>query len=135
MRTLLRRYTPPAIWNVLRKTKNIVPDLLDGLDSLTGKRDPLMPPRRTFAMVGHGDFKQTGDEFVGYFTRFGLKAEDNVLDVGCGIGRMAIPLTRFITARYEGFDIVRSEIEWCTKNITPRYPNFQFQLADIFNSG
>lgn len=63
-----------------------------------------MLPRRTFVLVGHGDFKKTGEEFLGYFTNCGLQPEHNVLDIGCGIGRMAIPLTRFLKGRYEGFE-------------------------------
>jgi SAM-dependent methyltransferase len=48
---------------------------------------------------------------------------------------MAIPLTRYLNAsgRYEGFDIVASGIKWCREKITPLYPNFHFQLADVYN--
>ena len=131
----LRRYIPRPVWNVLRKSKNIGPDLLDAVDSLTGRRDPLVPPHRMFRLIGHGNFKKTGEEFFGYFTRFGLKPEHNVLDIGCGVGRMAIPLTRFLKGNYEGFDIVPYEVEWCSRSITPRFPNFHFRVADIFNEG
>ncbi|RLA90379.1 MAG: class I SAM-dependent methyltransferase [Deltaproteobacteria bacterium] len=34
---------------------------------------------------------------------------------------------------YEGFDIIPDEINWCKENISTKYPNFHFQLADIFN--
>ena len=30
-------------------------------------------------------------------------------------------------------DIVKLGIDWCAKNITPRYPNFRFQVADVYN--
>jgi len=66
----------------------------------------------------------------------GLRPDHNILDVGCGIGRVAIPLTKFLspTAKYEGLDIVPHGIRWCQKRITPRFPNFNFTLADIKNS-
>jgi len=35
--------------------------------------------------------------------------------------------------RYEGFDIVRRGIAWSTKIISAQYPNFRFQLADVYN--
>jgi SAM-dependent methyltransferase len=59
-----------------------------------------------------------------------------VLDVGCGVGRMAAQLTRYMApgSRYDGFDIVAEGIDWCAANITPRFPNFHFQHADIFNT-
>lgn len=45
---------------------------------------------------------------------------------------MAIPLTRFLTAgSYEGFDILPELIEWCQSTISPRFPTFQFQLANV----
>lgn len=56
-----------------------------------------------------------------------------MLDIGSGIGRMAVPLLDYLTGQYEGFDIVPSGITWCQKHISTRYPNFRFQLADIEN--
>ena len=58
-----------------------------------------------------------------------------VLDVGCGIGRAAIPLTRFLSekGRYEGFDIVPAGIDWCKDKISKRYNNFNFQLSNVYN--
>lgn len=105
------------------------------LDLFSGRRDSLSPPRRMI-FVGDGDFKKIGEEFLGYFIELGgLKPHEKVLDVGFGIGRMALPLAKYLdrNGRYEGFDIVRSGIDWCVKKITPRYPNFHFQLADIYN--
>lgn len=57
-----------------------------------------------------------------------------MLDVGSGIGRMARPLTKFLTSgSYVGIDIVPRGIEWCQRHITSRYPNFTFQHADVYN--
>ena len=62
----------------------------DALDALTGRRDRLTPPRRMSGYVGRGDFRATGEEFLGHFRELGgLRAEDRVLEIGCGIGRMA----------------------------------------------
>ena len=36
-----------------------------------------------------------------------LAPEEAVLEPGCGTGRMAEPLTRYLTGTYEGFDVVR----------------------------
>lgn len=58
------------------------------------------------------------------------------MDVGCGIGRCAIPLTRYLSAEggYCGFDIREDGISWCKRNIESRFPNFQFQLLDLRNA-
>jgi SAM-dependent methyltransferase len=63
----------------------------------------------------------------------GLKPSDDVLDVGSGNGRIAVGLTGFLRGRYEGFDVVQTGVEWSQREITPRYPNFNFQRADLFN--
>jgi SAM-dependent methyltransferase len=108
-------------------------DLLDLRDRLGGERDPLVPPRR-LQSVGEGDFVATGAEFRVHLIELGgLRPQDDVLDVGSGIGRMAYPLRDYVQGRYEGFDIVAEAVEWCRREFTPRHPNFHFQLADIHN--
>lgn len=119
--------------NTIRK---IYFSFIDIYDLIFTQKDNLIPPKRLGFAVGNGDFKQIGNEYLNYFVDLGgLKTTDCVLDVGCGIGRMAVPLTNYLSknAFYEGFDIVKSEILWCKKNITPCHPNFNFQLADIYN--
>jgi SAM-dependent methyltransferase len=47
---------------------------------------------------------------------------------------MALPLTDYLTTgRYEGFDIDARGVEWCQKNITPKFSNFKFQYVDLYN--
>jgi ubiquinone/menaquinone biosynthesis C-methylase UbiE len=101
----------------------------------TKTSDPV-PPKKLVKWVGPGDFEARGQEFMDYFVDLmRLKPDETVLDVGCGCGRMAVPLTKYMSAGavYEGFDVMPELIKWCTKNITSRHPNFHFQVADIFN--
>jgi cyclopropane fatty-acyl-phospholipid synthase-like methyltransferase len=71
----------------------------------------------------------------------GLSSDHFVLEVGCGIGRDAIPLTEIISSRggYMGIDIYEKSIDWCEKNISIRNPQFNFKFWDIkdawFNPG
>lgn len=97
----------------------------------------MLPPAE-MNFVGDGDFSAVGDHFLEHFIKVGgLLPQHRVLDVGCGIGRMALPLTNYLSpaGSYEGFDIVDVGIQWCQANITPRFPNFRFQVADVFNRG
>ena len=100
---------------------------------LTGKSDPELPPLR-LRFVGMGDFRAIGEEMLDLLVRYGgLRKTDRVLDVGSGIGRVAIPLTRYLQppATYDGFDVVRGGVRWCRRHITPRHPNFRFHLVDV----
>lgn len=97
--------------------------------------DDMVPPQeRNF--VGPGDFKTVGREFLSHFLNVAkLQPDERVLDVGCGIGRMAIPLTQYLRppGSYDGFDVVKAGIEWCRDKITPRYPHFRFRHVSIRN--
>lgn len=93
---------------------------------------PAPPPENVF--VGDGDYRAIGAEFLGHFVRLGgLKQGERVLDIGCGIGRMAVPLTQYLdqSAVYEGVDPVGEGIAWCAQTITPVYPNFRFCRVDV----
>lgn len=130
-RSVISSWLPQRLKRGLRDAVNFS---RDGADVLLGRRERLVPPRRLH-FVGHGDFKLVGDEFFRYFIELGgLKPEHRVLDLGCGVGRMARPLTAYLTAgSYEGLDIVPSGIQWCQRSYSRTYPNFHFQLADIHN--
>lgn len=108
--------------------------LQDILGSIRGTNLKGYPPKR-FDFVGSLEFKKIGDEFTRYFKELGhLKPNDTVLDIGCGIGRMAIPLTHYLTqGQFYGFDIDKRGIKWCQKNVSNSFPNFHFQYVDIFN--
>jgi SAM-dependent methyltransferase len=106
------------------------------MDPAADDRAPIPPPPPHLVFVGDGDFQAVGEEFLRYFVEWGgLAPYHRVLDVGCGIGRMAVPLTRYLapSATYDGFDIVAHGIEWCRQEITTRFPSFRFQLADVRN--
>ena len=107
----------------------------DAFVFLFKKRDPLIPPRGMI-FIGSGDFVKQGNhlaELVKTYTR--LRPDDRILDIGCGIGRLAVPLTKYLSKDgiYEGFDIVQFGIDWCIKNITSRYPNFHFKCVSLKN--
>lgn len=85
---------------------------------------------------GVGDYFAVGREFSTCLLDYcDLQPSDAVLDVGCGSGRIALGLARQLNrrGRYAGFDVRREAIDWCTRHITARYPNFQFTVADVLN--
>lgn len=108
---------------------------IDLYEHLIGKNEDLAPPRG-LVFVGDGDFKRTGEILLEQIQRvYKIKPNDVILDVGCGIGRLAVPLTKIINenGRYEGFDIVKRGIDWCTAHINVKYQNFNFKHIDLKN--
>ena len=108
---------------------------LDLQDLRTGKRDPLLPPRRKglpSQVAGVGEKVCAATIDAG-----GLRPDGAVLDIGCGPGRLAALLTRYLdpgTGSYEGFDVMPKSIRWCRRAIGSRHRNFHFQLADLHNA-
>ena len=111
---------------------------LDTLELLTGRRDALTPPRGVAPpYVRAGGFREHGQRFAQILIQQGsLQPGEALLDVGCGIGRIAVPLTGYLEpdGRYEGIDVEADAIAWCRRAITPRFPNFHFQVVDVRNA-
>lgn len=96
-----------------------------------------LPPQEFIDAVGGSDYHATGKHFFDLFTKqVGLSRNAAILDIGCGCGRLAVPLTTYIhpQAAYHGIDIVKPMVDWCTAEITSRYPNFTFHHADLTNT-
>jgi SAM-dependent methyltransferase len=122
---------PRPIKAILKKLYYIPVDLFEMLT----KRDGMIPPR-SMIFIGSGDFIKIGEGFRQHFIDLGhLQPNERVLDVGCGIGRMAIPLTEYLSEKgeYWGFDIVKKGIDWCQERITPKFKNFHFLHSDVYN--
>jgi SAM-dependent methyltransferase len=109
--------------------------IADALDAVSGRSDPLVPPRRRLGFVGNSDFRATGEEFLGHFrTLAGLRPEDRVLDIGCGIGRMARMLAAVLEpphGSYDGFDVSREGIQWCQDRYAATAAPFRFTHVDL----
>jgi SAM-dependent methyltransferase len=64
-----------------------------------------------------------------------------VLDFGCGCGRLARQLVqqRPRPVRYVGVDLHPGMVKWCSDNLSPRAPGFEFHHHDVrydgFNPG
>jgi SAM-dependent methyltransferase len=119
----------------LRSSASTAPAGRPGRPGRPATVEEMLPPPDDDS-VGVGDFRAIGQAYVDELKRScGLLPDHRVLDIGCGIGRMAIPLTQYLSreARYEGFDPVRRSIDHCRSRTTPSYPNFCFQHADVYN--
>jgi SAM-dependent methyltransferase len=133
MKRFITKRIKPILQNVIDSGGDIV-------DSLVARRGGLIAPRKLRRIVGPTDarlHRAIGEMYLQCSTNLcNLMPNEAVLDVGCGCGRVAAPLTRYLdkSSKYEGFDIVPSVIRWCIDNISSRYPNFHFRLADVFNN-
>jgi SAM-dependent methyltransferase len=120
---------------MLRHMKGALSDLADFVARMaTGRWN--LPPRR-LRDVGSGDFAAIGDELLGHFIQLGgLAPSHRVLEIGCGCGRMALPLVGYLRANgtYVGMDVQRAPVEWCARRISRRHKDFRFFHADIYNA-
>lgn len=97
---------------------------------------PMPPKEKIFVGGSDADFRQIGVDTLGSLIEVGhVKPVSKVLEIGSGIGRVALPLTQWLdsTGRYVGTDIVKHGVDWCIENISSRYENFRFLHMDIYN--
>jgi SAM-dependent methyltransferase len=95
-----------------------------------------LPPIYLQNQVGLGaTFKDTALITIGRLNMAGLRPDHDVLDIGCGVGRIARFLCDYLKdgGTYEGFDVTEVLVQWCQGNITPLFPNFNFTYTPLFH--
>jgi SAM-dependent methyltransferase len=65
----------------------------------------------------------------------GLEPDESVFEIGCGVGKTAIPLTGYLSdeGKYEGLDLDTESIEWARRHISASFPNFGFTYIDLYS--
>jgi len=85
-------------------------------------------PETAAKLAVGGDFEAVGIIEREALRYYGLSETGYLIDVGCGSGRLAIPLARDFHGRYLGTDVVPSFIEFAANAVSR--PDWRFELVD-----
>lgn len=92
-------------------------------------------PRHLAWRTGRLDqFREVSDAHIDVLERYAdLHAACDVVEIGCGVGRDAIPLTQILpqSGSYLGIDVMRPSIDWARDNIASVAPHFSFVHFDV----
>src|SRR6185436_1917816 len=95
---------------------------------------PEPPPPDISGGVGLGDFWAVGESTVALLREWGgHRYSDKILDIGCGAGRVAWPLSLRVGSRgrYLGFDVVERYVAWCRNSLHLDRERFAFEHHPI----
>ena len=98
------------------------------------RSEPPLPPENLLTGVGPGEYWRIGHETAALVDDLvTIRPEDRVLDVGCGLGRVAWPLASRLgrKGRYTGLDVSKHYVEWCRTKLDLDPRRFTFHQADI----
>jgi SAM-dependent methyltransferase len=74
-----------------------------------------------------GEFEATGVLLRAALIHHGLQKDNYVVDVGCGSGRLAKPLSEYLTGKYLGIDVVPQLIDYARELVAR--PDWRFEMA------
>ena len=97
---------------------------------------PVPPDSLMFVGGSSQDFRAIGVSTLrSLIKNCQLAPAHKVLDIGSGVGRIALPLTQWLdqSGEYLGVEVVADGVRWCERNISSLYPNFRFMHADVYN--
>ena len=97
---------------------------------LTLSRVKFLGQKRAFEHAVGGEFLLYGVLELELLKMYGLTEHGYVVDVGCGSGRLAQPLSAYSKGRYLGTDIVPGMIEYARKAVNRQ--DWRFEVADEF---
>lgn len=104
---------------------------------LAGRRESIPFPPFSFQSLVCGPgleemFPSVGKTLVDMLDQYGMLGEQvDLLDVGCGCGRMARYLPGRPFRSYSGFDRHPGMIKWCNAVLAPIDSRFRFQLVSV----
>lgn len=113
--------------------------LVAEIDAGLKEDDPLMPDERLAPRVSpavtRSSFRNMAIEsFRALLHLTNMTPRSRVFDVGSGLGRAAMPLTRYLTeGSYVGVDVMGDLVEDSQVRFAPRYPNFEFRHVDVYS--
>lgn len=125
-------FLSPNLRSLARKLYYLPIDIYETLISRRQKYEP----KKGDIYVGSGDFIKQGEHHLYLLREYAyLGKSDYVLDIGSGIGRTAVALTKYLNkeAKYEGFDVVEKGVKWCNSKIKRDFPNFNFAYVPLNN--
>ncbi|GGF42602.1 methyltransferase [Marmoricola endophyticus] len=97
---------------------------------------PLAPTALRFMNENDDErFLANAAQLASAVQRLGLRPDDEVLDVGCSIGRLATGLmvnTDF-RGRYVGFDVMPRQVRWARRHLAPIAEGYHFRHIDVRN--
>lgn len=69
-------------------------------------------------------------------TNYGLTHDSEILDFGCGVGRLAVGIISTLgeIRGYKGIDVCRRSIRWCERHIAAKHPGFHFAHLSVKNA-
>jgi SAM-dependent methyltransferase len=87
-----------------------------------------LPLEEAMSQAVGGAYDIIGPVEVAVLRHAGLKPEQHVIDVGCGSGRLAVPLSAYLTGKYSGFDVVADLIDYARAKVAR--PDWRFETID-----
>jgi SAM-dependent methyltransferase len=87
-----------------------------------------MPHDQAMEYAIGGGFEQIGGIEAALVRHYGLPANGYLVDVGCGSGRLAKPISAYLTGRYLGLDLVPDLVAHARK-IAAR-PDWRFEVVE-----
>ena len=108
--------------------------LASAIESVAG-RDELLPPGdlrvHYYGTWSRERFTRACADVKGELMSRGLQPQHRVLDVGSGIGNLALALTGYLQGGYDGIEIHPEAVAWCQQHISRAHPTFRFHRADL----
>ena len=113
--------------NTNNETKRAYTAVLEGLKES-------MPLDEAMTLIGGGDggsFDKIGQKQLAVLRHFGLEPHHHLIEVGCGAGRLAKPMSKYLTGKYSGFDIIDENVDYAQKLV--QRPDWTFESIDYIS--